>query len=79
MSFDDRSLRLDDSPKSRVQIIFPQYKCVKVLSKGYVITDGETSICSDNSAYEAWRSAEAILITSPDRERRIAEAKKGIM
>ena len=70
MSFDDRGFRRDDSPKSRVQAKFPQYKCVKILDKGFVITDGKKHLCEDNSAYEAWRLAESMLIISPEREKR---------
>lgn len=80
MGFDDRGLRLDDSPKTRVKAKFPQYKCVKVGDHGYVITDGKKNLCEDNSAYEAWRLAESILIISPEREKRrlqkLAELEK---
>lgn len=58
MSFDDRTLRKDDSPKNRVQQKFPQYKCVKVWTHG------------DVSAYEAWRLAESMLILEPERKKR---------
>jgi len=70
MGFDDRSLRLGNSPKTRVQLKYPQFKCVKVGDHGYVITDGKKNLCEDNSAYDAWRSAESILIIEPEREKR---------
>lgn len=80
MSFDDRSLRKDDSPKARVQARFPQYQCVKVTGFGFVITDGKNNLCKDKTAYEAWRTAESILITSPEIEQRrlakLAELEK---
>jgi len=78
MAFDDRALRRDDSPKTRVQQQFPMYKCVKVLDKGFVITDGTKHLCEDRSAYEAWRSAESILIHEPNREQRRKEKFKNI-
>lgn len=76
MSFDDRTLRKDDSPKTRVQLKYPQYKCVKVFNNAFVITDGTNHLCEDVSAYEAWRSAECILIHEPDRKRRIEKLNR---
>lgn len=74
MTFDSRTQRKDDSPKARVLARFPQYQCIKKPGFGFVITDGANNLCGDKTAYEAWRTAESILITSPEREtRRLAQ------
>ncbi len=65
MGFDDRTLRLDDSPKSRVKTTHPDAKCVAVMWRGrrdgYVVEVGGKLKGTGRSAWDAWRDAEAKL------------------
>lgn len=64
MAFNQSSMRLDDSPKSRVKELYPKAKCEALRYngkiEGYVVeVNGRNSFAG--SAYEAWRLAEAHL------------------
>jgi hypothetical protein len=65
MSFDDRTLRRDDSPKSRVKAIQPDAKCIAVYysgrREGYVVEVKGRLKGTGRSAWDAWRDAEATL------------------
>lgn len=61
MSFDSRTLRKDDSPKKRVLSSHPNYVCIKKESRLFIIMDGESYICHDKNAYQAWLKAELFL------------------
>jgi hypothetical protein len=65
MSFDDRTLRRDDSPKSRVKAILPHAQCFAVYwngrREGYRVEAEGRLKGSGRSAWDAWRDAEATL------------------
>lgn len=63
MGFNQSSIRLDDSPKSRVQAIAPTAKCCAVYYggrvAGYLVEVDGKVIGKDSTAYGAWLDAEA--------------------
>ncbi len=65
MSFDDRTARLDDSPRSRVLAVHPSIICTAVYwngkREGYVVSLNGKTIASARQAYQAWLEAEAKL------------------
>lgn len=60
MSFDDRNLRKGYSPKNNVNKKY-NCKCKKENNLFFIILNDKI-ICSEKSAFEAWRTAEAILL-----------------
>lgn len=66
MSFDDRTMRLDDSPRDRVRQVHPSIICTAVYwngkRAGYVVSLSGKTIASATQAYEAWLLAEAKLL-----------------
>lgn len=83
MSFDDRSLRLDDSPRKRVLAKHPDLACTAVKSNdgtiiAYVIHRNGKGLYEARSAWDAWRSAEAELIVGPEIEAKRMEKLNGI-
>lgn len=65
MAFDDRTLRLDDSPKNRVQAICPRAICFAVRYQGriegFLVEIQGVIKGRGRSAWDAWRDAEAAL------------------
>lgn len=63
MAFDDRTLRKDDSPKSRVKAFSRKAVCVKHGSDYVVYASQERKsvLGGGRSAWDAWRSAEMIV------------------
>jgi len=65
MSFDDRTMRMDDSPRSRVLQVHPKCKCEAVYwngrREGYVVSLNGKTIAASRQAYQAWLEAEAKL------------------
>lgn len=64
MGFNQSSMRLDDSPKSRVQQIVGTASCEALWYngkiEGYCVTAGPV-IANARSSYDAWKLAEAKL------------------
>jgi len=62
MSFDDRSLRKDDSPKTRCLKMSPGATCTRAGSLGFKVDDSSGKrIGTGRSAWDAWRDAESFL------------------
>lgn len=64
MSLDSRTLRKDDSPKTRVLALNPNCVCVRLDRSIYAIKDGEKYVCQARNAYQAWLEAEFVLSTN---------------
>jgi hypothetical protein len=66
MSFDDRTMRLDDSPRDRVRQVHPKCVCTAVYwngrREGFVVSLNGKTIASATQAYQAWLLAEAKLL-----------------
>jgi hypothetical protein len=65
MGFDDRTLRMDDSPKTRVKAMRPAAKCRALYwsgrRDGYVVEVDDKLIGAGRSAWDAWRQAETTI------------------
>jgi hypothetical protein len=66
MSFNDNTLKLDDSPRSRALQIESQCVCTAVYwngkREGFVVSLRGKTIAAAKQAYQAWQEAEGWLL-----------------